>query len=57
MKLKSEILDSSAFNRALVRIAHQIIEKNSNVENLAVIGIKTRGVHSALQKTFTILRV
>ena len=44
MKLKSEILDSSAFNRALVRIAHQIIEKNGNVENLAVIGIKTRGV-------------
>lgn len=44
MKLKSEILDSSEFNRALVRIAHQIIEKNGNVENLAVIGIKTRGV-------------
>lgn len=44
MKFKSEILDSASFNRVIKRIAHQIIEKNSDVQNIAIIGIKTRGV-------------
>lgn len=44
MKFKSEILDSTSFNRMIKRIAHQIIEKNSDVQNIAIIGIKTRGV-------------
>lgn len=44
MKFKSEILDSTSFNRVIKRIAHQIIEKNSDVQNIAIIGIKTRGV-------------
>ncbi len=47
MKLKSEILDEAAFNRTLVRIAHQIIEKNNGIENVCLIGIKTRGVPMA----------
>lgn len=44
MRFKSEILDSTSFNRVIKRIAHQIIEKNSDVQNIAIIGIKTRGV-------------
>lgn len=47
MKLKSEILDEASFNRTLVRIAHQIIEKNNGIENVCLIGIKTRGVPMA----------
>ena len=42
MKFKSEILDSTSFNRVIKRIAHQIIEKNSDVQNIAIIGISGR---------------
>src|SRR5690625_3224762 len=44
MKKKTEILDQSAINRALTRIAHEILEKNKGGENLLLVGIKTRGV-------------
>ena len=37
-------LDEAAVERTLVRIAHQIIEKNHGTENLCLIGIKTRGI-------------
>ncbi|HHY64319.1 MAG TPA: bifunctional pyr operon transcriptional regulator/uracil phosphoribosyltransferase PyrR [Clostridiaceae bacterium] len=44
MKFKAQIMDEISVERAMVRIAHQIIEKNHGVENLCIIGIKTRGV-------------
>ncbi len=44
MKFKSEILDETTMARSITRIAHQIIEKNDNVDNLCIVGIKTRGV-------------
>ncbi len=44
MEFKAEIMDESAVNRALVRIAHEIIEKNKGVGNICLLGIKTRGV-------------
>ncbi|MCS4486195.1 bifunctional pyr operon transcriptional regulator/uracil phosphoribosyltransferase PyrR [Staphylococcus americanisciuri] len=37
------ILDESAINRTLTRIAHEILEYNKGSENLALLGIKTRG--------------
>ncbi len=37
-------MDESAVQRALVRIAHEIIEKNKGTDNLVLLGIKTRGV-------------
>jgi len=39
------LLDESAVNRALTRIAHEIIEKNKGIEDLVLIGIKTRGIY------------
>ncbi|MFA1818641.1 bifunctional pyr operon transcriptional regulator/uracil phosphoribosyltransferase PyrR [Virgibacillus oceani] len=44
MKKKTELLDESAMNRALTRVAHEILEKNKGAENLVLVGIKTRGV-------------
>lgn len=41
---KNIILDESAMSRAITRISHEILEKNKSAKNLAVIGIKTRGV-------------
>jgi pyrimidine operon attenuation protein/uracil phosphoribosyltransferase len=48
-KLKPEsnakvVMDEVEMNRALRRIAHQIIETNKGVENLALVGIMQRGV-------------
>ncbi|MGE4485717.1 MAG: bifunctional pyr operon transcriptional regulator/uracil phosphoribosyltransferase PyrR [Oscillospiraceae bacterium] len=44
MKFKAMIMDELAVERALIRISHQIIEKNDGAGNLCLIGIKTRGV-------------
>ncbi|MCR1970395.1 bifunctional pyr operon transcriptional regulator/uracil phosphoribosyltransferase PyrR [Clostridium cochlearium] len=43
MKLKASILDDKSMKRALVRVAHEIIEKNKDVEDLVIVGIKRRG--------------
>ncbi|WP_112182697.1 MULTISPECIES: bifunctional pyr operon transcriptional regulator/uracil phosphoribosyltransferase PyrR [Paraliobacillus] len=43
MKQKAVVLDQSAINRALTRIAHEILERNKGVDNLMLVGIKTRG--------------
>ena len=41
---KKTIMDSQAMGRALVRVAHEIVEKNKGVENVVLVGIRTRGV-------------
>src|SRR5690606_28134450 len=41
---KTDILDEKAINRALTRIAHEILEKNKGGEEIVIVGIKTRGV-------------
>ena len=41
---KKVIMDAEAMRRALVRIAHEIVEKNKGTENLVLVGIRTRGV-------------
>lgn len=43
MKIKTQIMDSKAMSRALIRISHEIIERNKGVENLVIIGIQRRG--------------
>ena len=38
------VLDAEALGRTLSRIAHEIIEGNPELDNLALVGIQTRGV-------------
>src|ERR687895_100108 len=38
------LLDAEALERTLVRIAHEIIERNPELERVALVGIHTRGV-------------
>ncbi len=40
---KAVLLDKKQINKTLIRLAHEIIEKNANLDNLAIIGIRTRG--------------
>lgn len=44
MKLKSEIMDEAAVRRSMTRITHEIIEKNSGVSDLVLLGIHRRGM-------------
>ncbi len=44
MKFKSLLMDQDQMGRALKRIAHEIIERNSGYENVVFLGIKRRGL-------------
>ncbi|WP_303814331.1 bifunctional pyr operon transcriptional regulator/uracil phosphoribosyltransferase PyrR [Selenomonas ruminantium] len=41
---KTVLMDSEGIRRALTRIAHEIVEKNKGVDNVVLVGIRTRGV-------------
>lgn len=43
MKLKAQIMDEAALKRALMRISHEITEKNKGVDNVVLVGIRRRG--------------
>ena len=40
---KAVIMDETAVNRAMTRIAHEIVERNEGCKDLALVGIVTRG--------------
>jgi len=44
---KNVLMDSEAIDRAIVRITSEILEKNKGAKDLAVVGVRTRGVHIA----------
>ena len=44
MEYKAALMSGDDIDRALKRIAHQIIEKNRGLDNVCLIGIRTRGV-------------
>jgi len=41
---KAQIMDAVAINRALTRIAHEIIERNKGTKDVVLVGIQRRGV-------------
>lgn len=43
MRPKARVMDAQAIARAVVRIAHEILERNRGTANLALVGIRTRG--------------
>jgi len=38
------VMDADRIGRTLTRIAHEIVERNKGVEDLALVGVRTRGV-------------
>lgn len=44
MKEKAQLMDEKAISRAITRVSHEIIERNKGIENVVLVGIKTRGV-------------
>jgi len=47
--VETVILDQAGVNRALTRIAHEILERNKGGEGLALVGIRSGGDHLAVQ--------
>lgn len=41
---KAVLMDAEAIRRALMRISHEIVEKNNGIEDVVLVGIRTRGV-------------
>jgi len=44
LREKAQLMSASEIERTLVRLAHEIIEKNNGTERLVLIGIKRRGI-------------
>ncbi len=44
LRVKGRLMSASEIERTLVRLAHEIVEKSNGSEDLALIGIKRRGV-------------
>ncbi len=47
LREKARLMSASEIERTLVRLAHEVVEKNNGVENLGLVGIKRRGVPMA----------
>lgn len=57
MEFKGQMMDEVAVSRAIVRIAHQIVEKNNGTDNLCIVGIKSRGVPMAQRLVDAIYKI
>ncbi len=44
LRVKGRLMSASEIERTLVRLAHEIVEKNEGAANLGLVGIKRRGV-------------
>ena len=57
MKQKAQIMDGAALSRALMRISHEITEKNRGVDNVVLLGILRRGEPIARRIRDNILKI
>ncbi|MEX1434501.1 bifunctional pyr operon transcriptional regulator/uracil phosphoribosyltransferase PyrR [Enterococcus sp. C71] len=44
---KKEVVDAVTIKRALTRISYEIIERNKGIQDIVLVGIKTRGIYIA----------
>lgn len=51
------VMDSDRIERALMRISHEILERNRNVDDLALVGVRTRGVPIAARIASNLLEI
>lgn len=47
MQKQVVVMDEAAIKRALTPVSYEIIERNKGTKNLALVGIKTRGIYLA----------
>jgi pyrimidine operon attenuation protein/uracil phosphoribosyltransferase len=54
---KAQLMSASEIERTLIRLAHEILEKNNGVDDLAFVGIKRRGAPIAERLARIIQRI
>ncbi len=54
---KAKIMNAEAIEKAVVRLSHEILERNQSVEKLAIVGIRNRGEYLARRIADSILRI
>jgi pyrimidine operon attenuation protein / uracil phosphoribosyltransferase len=47
MAAERVVMDAQAIERALTRVAHEVLEHNKGTDDLTLVGIRSRGVHLA----------
>lgn len=57
MREKAKVMDGDAIRRALVRMAHEVLERNKRADVIAVVGVPTRGVPLAQRLASIIDRI
>jgi pyrimidine operon attenuation protein / uracil phosphoribosyltransferase len=57
LREKTQLMSASEIERTLVRLAHEMVEKNNGVENLGLVGIRRRGVFLAERLAKLIQRI
>jgi pyrimidine operon attenuation protein/uracil phosphoribosyltransferase len=56
-KLKAVIIDEAGMERTIMRLAHEILERNKGAGNIVIVGIRTRGEFIAQRIAARIERV
>jgi pyrimidine operon attenuation protein/uracil phosphoribosyltransferase len=51
------VMDADRIGRTLTRIAHEVVERNKSVGGLAIVGVRTRGVHIARRLATSLLEI
>src|SRR3989442_4125236 len=57
LREKAQLMSASEIERTLVRLAHEIIEKNDGAADLGLVGIRRRGVFLAQRLGAVIPRI
>jgi pyrimidine operon attenuation protein/uracil phosphoribosyltransferase len=57
LRQKAQLMSASEIERTLVRLAHEIVEKNNGVARLGLVGIRRRGVPLAQRLASLISRI
>lgn len=55
--LKTKVLDKKDIERAVMRISHEILERNKGTQNLVIVGIRTRGAYLAQRIAVAIKKI
>jgi pyrimidine operon attenuation protein/uracil phosphoribosyltransferase len=50
-------MDADRIGRTLTRIAHEVVERNKGVGGLAIVGVRTRGVHIARRLATSLMEI
>jgi pyrimidine operon attenuation protein/uracil phosphoribosyltransferase len=57
LRQKAQLMSASEIERTLVRLAHEIVEKNNGISDLGLVGIRRRGVPLAQRLAKIIERI